>query len=181
MPLKVNPTTRQGPVIEIRFLFYLRKILQSSKNEVKCLSKSGMNNLQVRSFVYISSMPEFKITQNREHWVVKSDYFFQAPVLHGLPTSVNVGELEYKGRLIYELTVTDINQDSFVCNTRGVVPSPNNTNIYFRILIDSANGSKFGISHVCLNKVFVFQRTAFRKQKKINYLVPCIDSNYKQF
>ncbi|VDI39040.1 Hypothetical predicted protein [Mytilus galloprovincialis] len=65
----------------------------------------------------------------------------QAPVIHGLPTSVNVGELEYKGRLIYELTVSDINGDSFVCRKQSVSPSPNNTNVDFRVLIDSANGN----------------------------------------
>ncbi|CAC5414359.1 unnamed protein product [Mytilus coruscus] len=67
-----------------------------------------------------------------------------APVIHGLPTSVNVGELEYKGRLIYELTVSDVNGDSFVCRMQSVSPSPNNTNVDFRVLIDSANG-KYGV------------------------------------
>ncbi|KAJ8322391.1 hypothetical protein KUTeg_000862 [Tegillarca granosa] len=39
--------------------------------------------------------------------------FLIAPVFHGLPISVNVGELEYNERLIYELSVTDVNNDDF--------------------------------------------------------------------
>lgn len=56
---------------------------------------------------------------------------------------MNVGEQEYERRLIYKLTVTDVNNDAFTCNTESITPKPNNTNVNFNTLIDSSHGSKF--------------------------------------
>lgn len=55
---------------------------------------------------------------------------------------MNVGEQEYENRLIYTLTVSDVNNDAYVCNSAGTTPTPARTETQFRVLIDPKTGSK---------------------------------------
>ncbi|OWF38514.1 cadherin-23-like [Mizuhopecten yessoensis] len=67
-----------------------------------------------------------------------------APVLSGLPTSISVGELETANRLIYTITVTDPDNDAYVCDVSSTVP---------------ANGPFVGIKDTDTNKYGIYTDT----------------------
>ncbi|XP_052673753.1 protocadherin gamma-C4-like [Crassostrea angulata] len=101
------------------------------------------------------------------------------PIFRGLPTSVNVGEQEYANRLIYTLTVSDVNNDNYVCNAAGTTPTPARAETEFRVLIDPQTGHYGVYAHngspgtsAAPNVMFDF---AAQSTYQIN--IRCTDSN----
>ncbi|XP_078334125.1 protocadherin Fat 4-like [Crassostrea virginica] len=101
------------------------------------------------------------------------------PIFRGLPTSVNVGEKEYENRLIYTLTVSDVNNDNYVCNAAGITPTPARTETEFRVLIDPQSGHYGVYAHNASPGTSASPNAMFDFATESTYqiTVRCTDSN----